>query len=456
MRPCRTALILVCVVLLSAGSPTTPLTRSDDCAPRFVITPGRVLHDQEVSIQLLRLKPNQRVTVRATRGPFKSETEFVADAKGKVDVGRSDAKSDERVAPLRILWSMKRDPDAKDENAPRRALDPEKVSLTALTDGKVIVAGSFELIYLSPDVERIPVKDGRLRGVFFRPKAMGKYPGLMILSGSGGGTSESRAALLAAHGYAVLTLAYFNYLDLPKNLVDIPLEYFDEGVAWLEKQECIARDKLAVMGGSRGGELALLLGTRFPKVKAVVAYVPCHMVVSSPPPTVRSAAWTHQGKPIPWFDSKVDEEELRKVREANPENGSPVWRLFLKDSEAAKKAAIPVEKINGPVLLISGKDDRLWPSAEMAEEVAKRLREHNHRHTVLHRPYEDAGHFIGVPNSPVGDTRVQHPTSKRWWAMGGTPQGNAFASWASWGQVLRFLDETFKRSEPQAWPNPKR
>jgi dienelactone hydrolase len=445
MRPCRTALILLLVVFVSVGSPTTPLARSGDSAPRFVITPERILHDREVSIQLLHLKPNQRVTVRAARGPFKSETEFVADAIGKVNVGRSDAKPDEQVAPLRILWSMKRDPDAKEEKtAPPDSIEPVKVSLTALSDGKVIAAGSFELLYLSADVERIPVKDGRLRGVFFRPKAKGKYPGVMTLSGSGGGVSESRAALLAAHGYAVFTLAYFNYQDLPKNLVDIPLEYFDEGLTWLEKQECVGAGRLTVMGGSRGGELALLLGTRFPNIKAVVAYVPCHMVVSSPPPAVRSAAWIHHGKPVPWFDTKVDEEELRKVREANPENGSPVWRLFLKDAEAAQKAAIPVEKINGPVLLISSKDDRLWPSAEMAEKVEKRLRESKHPHKVRHLPYEDAGHFIGVPNSPMGETRVQHPISKRSWAVGGTPQGNAFASWDSWAQMLVFLDETFK------------
>lgn len=449
MRRCGNTLIILPVLLVAAGVPVTPVARADDPAPRFVVTSERVLYDREVSVQLHGLKPGQRVTVRATRGGYKSEMDFAADAKGKVDVSQSDAKLGKRVAPLQILWAMKRDPDAKEDKAGARgSIDPVKVSLSAVADGKEIAAHSFEMYYLSTDVERIPVKDGRLRGVFFRPKAPAKYPGLMTVSGSGGGVSEPKAALLAANGYAVLNLAYFNYEDLPEDLVNIPLEYFDEGLTWLQKQDGVATGRLAVIGTSRGGELALLLGSRFPKVKAVVAYVPAHVVVggfSQDPKRWALPAWTFEGKPIPRFEPKLDEEEARKVREANPENGSPYWRLMLKDQEAVKKAAIPVEKINGPVLLISGKDDRTWPSAEMAEEVAKRLNNAMHAHAVWHLPYDDAGHLIGLPNRSMGTTRFQHPISKRWREVGGTPQGNAYASWDSWAKLLKFLDEALNK-----------
>lgn len=115
---------------------------------------------------------------------------------------------------------------------------------------------------------------------------------------------------------------------------------------------------------------------------------------------------------------------------------------MLKDTEAAKRAAIPVEKINGPVLLISAKDDRTWSSAEMAEEVAKRLQAH--KRPVGHHSYEDAGHLIGVPNLPTGETLFQHPLSKRWSELAGTPEGTAFASWDSWAKLLAFLDVQLK------------
>jgi hypothetical protein len=131
----RGSTLILLAVLASTGSPKPPATRADDTAPRFVITPDRVLHDRTVSIQLLNLRPNQRVTVRAMRGTYNSETEFVADAAGKIDVSGSGAKPTDRVAPLRILWSMKQDGDAKDMPL-TGSIDPVKVSLTALADGR--------------------------------------------------------------------------------------------------------------------------------------------------------------------------------------------------------------------------------------------------------------------------------------------------------------------------------
>ena len=44
--------------------------------------------------------------------------------------------------------------------------------------------------------------------------------------GAAGGIMEIRAALLAAHGFAAMALAFFNFEDLPKELIDVQLEYF--------------------------------------------------------------------------------------------------------------------------------------------------------------------------------------------------------------------------------------
>lgn len=444
MRRHGTALMLVSVLVATAGTPTTPLARADDAAPRFVITPERVLHDREVSIQLHGLKPGQRVTVRATRGAYKSEMEFAVDAAGKVDASKSDPKLGGKASPLQLLWSMKRDETVKDVAAPMDELAPIKVSLSALVDGKQVAVGSFEFIFLSPDVERITVKEGRLRGVLFRPKAGGNYPGLITLSGAGGGLSESRAALRAAHGYAVLALAYFNYDDLPKNLVAIPVEYFEEALAWMEKQPFIDGERLAFLGASRGGELALLLGAHFPGIKAVIAYAPSH-VVGRAAGGGREAAWTYRGEPIPWFTPKVDEAEYRKLLEANPGNTTPAWRFRLRDEAAVRKAAIPVEKSEGAVLLITGADDRVWSSSDMADAVVKRMQDHKCPNGARHLKYPDAGHFIGLPNEPTTDTTLRGTLTKASLGVGGTAQGGAYASWDSWSRGLEFLEKHLKQ-----------
>lgn len=56
----------------------------------------------------------------------------------------------------------------------------------------------------------------------------GPFPGIIDLFGGIGGLVEFRASLLAAHGFAVLALAYFAYEDLPERLADVDLEYFEE------------------------------------------------------------------------------------------------------------------------------------------------------------------------------------------------------------------------------------
>jgi hypothetical protein len=59
----------------------------------------------------------------------------------------------------------------------------------------------------------------------------GQFPGIIDLYGSIGGLCEHRASLLAGHGFAVLALAYFQFEDLPENLSDVRLEYFEEALA---------------------------------------------------------------------------------------------------------------------------------------------------------------------------------------------------------------------------------
>ena len=54
----------------------------------------------------------------------------------------------------------------------------------------------------------------------------GPFPGVIDMFGNAGGLMEFRSALLASHGFATLSLPYFNYEDLPKDL-KFDLEYFE-------------------------------------------------------------------------------------------------------------------------------------------------------------------------------------------------------------------------------------
>jgi dienelactone hydrolase len=67
-------------------------------------------------------------------------------------------------------------------------------------------------------------------------------------------------------------------------------------------------------------------------------------------------------------------------------------------------ALIPVELVPGPVLLVSAGADQVWPSADMARALSRRLHEHGdpHGHTILE--YPEASHSAGylLPHLPPG------------------------------------------------------
>jgi dienelactone hydrolase len=106
-----------------------------------------------------------------------------------------------------------------------------------------------------------------------------------------------------------------------------------------------------------------------------------------------------------------------------------------------RQATIPVERINGAVLLISGEDDQMWPSTRMAQISMARLREHNFPHPYEHLSYSGAGHGIGIPYTPQTMIEVRHPVDGVLYTFGGNPESNAHATVDSWRRVTHFLRE---------------
>lgn len=44
---------------------------------------------------------------------------------------------------------------------------------------------------------------------------------------------------MANHGFAVLALAYYGYEDLPKDMTELRLEYFEEAVNYMLKHPVV-------------------------------------------------------------------------------------------------------------------------------------------------------------------------------------------------------------------------
>ena len=104
-----------------------------------------------------------------------------------------------------------------------------------------------------------------------------------------------------------------------------------------------------------------------------------------------------------------------------------------------KEAEMPVEKINGPILMISCEDDQMWPSTQFANMAIDRLKAHNFKKQFFHFSYEGAGHWIITPYFPTNIVNIKHPVTGGFYALGGTPEANYIAGVDSWNKKLEFL-----------------
>ena len=154
------------------------------------------------------------------------------------------------------------------------------------------------------------------------------------------------AAVLAGHGFATLALAYFAMEGLPATLTDIPLEYFETALGWLASQPDVRGDAIGAIGFSLRRRTGAPAGATNPAVRAVVAYVPSHVVWCG---DGREAvpSWTLRGEPLPTI-------QRARVRATPPPldepiSTSPSFLVAMQDEGAEARAAIPVQRINGPV-----------------------------------------------------------------------------------------------------------
>jgi len=296
------------------------------------------------------------------------------------------------------------------------------------------------------------VESNGIHGKLFRPSGYKRYPGIIVLGGSGGGLewSDSFALRLAHEGYAALALAYFRYADLPKAPVNIPLEYFKKGFDWMTAREDIDTSKLVIIGGSRGAELALILGATYPEVKAVIGYASSSVVWSATGgiTSLGRVSWTYQNRPLPrmklYFSLKLLREIVKMIScliRKKTFYAVPLLKAALSNRSLVERSSIQVEKIDGPVILISGDDDKLFPSTFMSEMIMERLKKYNHPYTNKHYRYKQAGHSINLPDLPPEHypTQTTHVLTNLVCELGGDPDVNEKAGKKAWANVVAFL-----------------
>ena len=306
---------------------STSHSTDSDRTLQLTASPNPAFVDQPIHLLLTGALPSERVRLTAwliddAGRRWESRAEFTADATGTVDPTRDaplqSASPYRALDPMGLFWSMQLNPDdagAHDQYL-KRELTPTEITIEASAPSLRHIARLRIERHHVPPSATIRAVDGdhqgkTLAGLLFipapeapdpcddnalspdaasapRPRPRNyKRPAIITLGGSGGGLDWETAAALCAHGYAALALPYFGFDPLPSSLNSIPLEYFERAIAWLCRQPEIDPGRLAIHGISRGGELALLLATRIPLIRAVVGVVPGNVIwqaTGTPPP----------------------------------------------------------------------------------------------------------------------------------------------------------------------------
>jgi dienelactone hydrolase len=425
--------------------------------PRIAIRPVDALLNQPVAIEVTDLTPKSgvRLGLRNHTLSAGAQAEFVASADGVVDVATQPpvAGDYEGRDPTGLFWSARFDvgSDVVSMIDALSRLEPLAGTLTVSTDDGREATVDFTRRVVAPNVVQTPVRDGRIRGTLFAMNGATNAPGVIVLGGSDGGNRWAFvAALLAAHGMAALSLPYFAFEDLPTDLVEIPLEYFGEAIDWLRARPEVGAARVSVLGLSRGGEAALLLGATFSEVAAVVALVPSGVTgggIGADFSAMAKSAWTRNGVPFPVFPPPGDpltfDEAQRAFATGEPFAGAPAMRRAIHSAgDRLEEFAIPVERTRGPILMISAEDDWLWASSTLTEIAERRLRRAKFPHFYKHVRYPNAGHFAVVPpNLPTTSNWGRHPVVPMALSFGGTPSGNAAASADLWPRIVSFLHQ---------------
>lgn len=427
-------------------------------APRLLVPASPILRGDPVPIRAEGLTPGAAFRLEAEGQDqhgqwWRSRAEFTADAAGTLDAARDAPTSGSWAgpSPFGSLWSMALDPSAA-VVTPMVSID--RVGLSLRDAGGTVVARGAIALTDSAGISEIPVANP-IRGSLFAPSSgEGPRPPLLVLGGSEGGCRRDLAAALASRlRVPVLALAYFGVpgSNLPATLQEIPLEYFAGALDWLATRPEVRAGPVAVLGISRGAELALLLASTYPgRILGVAANVPSAVTWQGEGAPAAASSWTVGGVPVPFVPTTMDADLLARfqaaIRERTPFAFREVYSHSLAQAPVDRIAAatIPVERIGGPVMLLGSGLDGVWPSAGFVSRIAERLERSGFGFPVERLVYPSSGHLIQCGSQPTTLGRHWLPSMGLFMDLGGTPAGSAAANADSWPRLTAFLDSLLR------------
>ncbi len=192
-----------------------------------------------------------------------------------------------------------------------------------------------------------------------------------------------------------------------KGVHNWPLENVENAVHFLKSQ---GYDRFGVIGSSFGSNMALSAAARIPEITLTIALTPNDWVYwgifndkidgTSERPADGESAFTWRGKPLPYMPCPYKHPDYYNmfIKEGK-ERGDVVASLNLHDLAEEKHPVteaerIPVEIINGYLLMAGARDDVMWNTCRGISRMKKKIEESNSNCKLEVLIYEHCSHFI--------------------------------------------------------------
>ncbi|XP_074508283.1 acyl-coenzyme A thioesterase 5-like [Sebastes fasciatus] len=394
---------------------------------------ARCMFDDPVQVKVAGLRSRQVITMRARSTDekgvvFSSSATYKADGSGEIDLQRDNSLggSYTGIEPMGLLWSMKAD-SLHRRLQKTSSLTPHVVKFSVHEEeeeGRMLAEATNERFLIGNGVSRLPVKEGNIRGVLFTPPGGGPFPAVLDLYTFGGGLSEKRASLLASRGFVVLTVALYGHDDMPKYIKVVNLDYFEEAIKFLKKQDKVGSKGVGVISISKSGDLALSIASYLPDVDATVWINGCSANTLLPLHYKKS-----QILPALMFD-------IKKMIPTN--SGVAIVKDGMHDplAEENKATLVPIEQAKGRFLFVSSEDDLNWDSKAYVDMMEERLKRHG-KDNFESVCYPGAGHYLEPPYGPYCPSSF-HGVVNMPVAWGGVPKSHAAAEVVLWKRIQEF------------------
>lgn len=187
-------------------------------------------------------------------------------------------------------------------------------------------------------------------------------------------------------GYAFLAVGYFGSESTPTYLDRISLNAIHDSIISVTKHPLINASKIGLIGGSKGGELALNLAARYDDIGTVIAIVPSHISFPALTMYANTSSWEYNGEEVRYATAP-----FKMIGPALRGDHLEAFSMILEDENEVMNSTIKVENISGSILLLSATQDEMWPSTFMSKQIITRLQENKFQYPFKHIQVE-GGH----------------------------------------------------------------